>query len=325
MQKINWFLVIGVLFSIALTSCEPTRFASEDELLLSYYSQFPDSGLAQKSTYSFIEKTLVDNDIIPDTTTNTYNYTAHYILGNKVTPFEASLLVAEILEPHLIDEPMLGVDSNTIAAIANKYPTSTITRTIESLNGQPFSDSLFVEQLMRYMRTEDLNHPLYRHLSLLYIAKAHEKKAAQWNREYAPSGNSVFITRNNTLTFVIDSAGEVRYNDEPIALAEVGNITRRFMTQDSSKANWVEGRISLIGTHPINTGVIIIGVSANVADDDLIKVYEEINQVFTQKRKEASQKFFKKDYFKLSVNERSALQLLTRKWISIHELEGQPI
>lgn len=313
------------MLSIALSSCEPNRYAAEDELLISYYSQFPDSGATQKTNYNFIERQLVENSIIPDTTADTYNYTIHYIWGNKVTPFEASLILNHELEPYLVEQPRLGVDSIAIATVANKHPNSPLAKTLQSLVGSAFNDSAFVEQLLRHVSTDDLHHELYRHLALMYIAKMHEKKAQLWDKEYAPSGKSVFITRNNTLTFVIDSAGAVKHNETDIALAEVAHITRNFITQDSSKANWVEGRISLIGKQYINTGVIILGISPKAPQRELVLVYHQINQAFTQKRKESAQKFFKKDYFKLSKNERSALQLLTRKWISIHELDDQPL
>lgn len=324
MQKPSGLFLIGLLVSVLLNSCEPDRYAGEDQLLVSYYKQQKELNTDPKNRYNLIEETLLENGIIPDTTAETYNYIVHYILGNKLTPFEASLTAGELLKPYLLNQPLLGLDSNTIVSITNQHPNSPIARALNSLSGQAFNDSLLVEQILRLVTIDDLQHELYRHLALLYTAKSHEKKAAQWDKEYTPNGNSVFITRNNTVTFIIDSLGAVKYNDEDITLAEVNRITRNFLTQDSSKANWVEGRITLIGKQPINTGVIIIGVSPKTSRENLVQVFDQINQVYTQKRKEASQRFFKKDYFKLSKNERSAIQLLTRKWISVHELNDQP-
>lgn len=320
MQKSLGLLMGTVILLITLNSCKPEKYAAEDDLIMSYYAQFADSGATAKATVSILEDKLVANAIIPDTTVATYQIALKYILNNNSAPFEASLLLAEELRPLLLNEPKLGLDSVTIGNVATKYPESRIAVILNNLSGTAFSDSIFLGNLLRGLTREDLQHPLYRNFALLTIAKMHERKAEIWNKEYSPSGNTVFITKNNTLTFVVDSAGNVQHEGNEVSLQEVGNLTRRFMTQDSSKANWVVGRISLIGDQPINPGVIIIGVSPEVPSGDLLLVYEEINQVFTAKRKAAAQDLFKKDYLLLNKNERSALQLLTRKWISINEL-----
>lgn len=323
MWKPFGLILLGMLLIALLNSCEPDRYATENELLISYYSQFPDSSAEAQASYNIIEQTLLEHGIIPDTTAETYNYVVHYLLGLKMAPFEASLTASEKLKPYLANQPRLGLDSLTIEALTNSNTNSPFSKAMQSLTGVPFNDSALVEQILRYVTIDDLKHPLYKHLALMYTAKSLERKAAMWDKEYAPSSNSVFIARNNTLTFVIDSLGTVKYNEQDVSLTEVSQLTSRFMTQETSKANWVEGRISLIGKQPINTGVIIIGVSNKANSLAIIEVYDHINQVFTQKRKEASQRFFKKDYFKLGKNERNAIQLLTRKWISIHELNDQ--
>lgn len=322
MQKPSGLFLLGLLVSVLLNSCEPDRYAAEDELLTSYYSQLTE---APRDSYNIIEQTLLENGIIPDTAAETYNYIIHYVLGNKMAPFEASLTTSEQLQPYLVNQPRLGLDSVTIATIAEKNLNSPLAKAMKSLAGTPFNDSALVEQILRFVTTDDLQHELYRHLALMYTAKTHERLALKWAQEYTPNSSRLFVSRNNTLMFVVDSLGTIKYNDQDIALADVSRITHNFMTRDSSKANWVETRISLIGKQPINTGVVIIGVSPKADDEKLVKVYDHINQVYTQKRKEASQRFFKKDYFKLSKNERNAIQLLTRKWISIHELNDQAI
>jgi hypothetical protein len=324
MQSMFGYLMGLVALVVALNSCKPDKYAAENDLISTYYAQFPDSGSTAKVSSEFIEEKLLLNKILPDTTAATYQIALNYILNNNSTPFEASLLLAEELRPYLKNEPRLGLDSSVLGNLASKHPESKLALVLYKLSGQPFNDSVFLDNLLRGLTREDLQHPFYRNFALLSIAKMHERKAELWNREYAPSGNTIFITKNNTLTFVVDSAGKVRYDEKPISLEEVGRLTRLFMTQDSSKANWVVGRISLIGEQPINTGVIIIGISPNISNDDLLPVYEQINQVYTDKRKDAAQLFFKKDYFLLNKNERSALQLLTRKWISINELAPSP-
>jgi len=317
------FLMVFICLAslvFALNSCRPDKYAAENDLISSYYAQFPDSGARVKATTSILEDKLVSYAIIPDTAVATYQYALKYILNNNSAPFEASLILAEELRPFLVNEPRLGLDSILLSDIAVRYPESRIASIVQGLTGRPHSDSSFLDNLMRGLTREDLQQPLYKNFALLYIAKMHEKKAASWNKEYAPSGNTVFIARSNTLTFVIDSAGNAWHNDDPINIEEVGRQTCLFMTQDSSKANWVIGRISLIGNQPINTGVIIIGVHPNAPNSQLLSIYEEINRVFTDKRKVAAETFFRKNYFLLDKNQRSALQLLTRKWISISEL-----
>lgn len=313
------FAVCCIIIASLLSSCNTNKYEAEDELLHLTYSEFDDDGDSINRLHIYIAQTLLENKVIPDTTAETYFYILNYIVDHDEAPFEGNLIAAQKLKQYLKNDTEAFIDTQSLKALAEKYPNSKLVEIGTALSDVSKYDESFLRIIIKNIELEDLHHPFYKQLAMLLIAKSNDIYANYWNKEYQPKSDQVYLNKRNTLLFYIDSNGIIKNDRKVVSVEEVGHRTQLFLTRESSTADWVSREIPLVGKQPVNTGIVMIGISPKLTEDEILPLYSCINNAYTVIRARAAQDHFKKDFFYLSPQERHSVKLLTRKWISIHE------
>lgn len=314
-------LLCGLMFY--LTSCAQNKYdySFENAMLECYYQHHTDNNIDAKSIINNVENLLIQHKVLLD------NSGESYIRIIKQIKDENNLIINPTLFKEIIS--IENIPSNVICQnsdFLSKLDTSEVINSkfnliIDIFNSiqeiHDISPTSIAGEILKVFNASDFENDFYRTIGLIVFSNLIKmndfESGLARSLPFSNTETPFEIEEQNVFVVLINKDNEVLANGEIIEIAELKEMTKRFIQETSDKT---EINLPQIGKQMTSKGIISLQNDKATSYELYLLVQNELLNAYNEIRNTYSQMFFNSSYNNLDMEKQNTIKNLIPQRIS---------